>query len=166
MCPYAKGWGWREVGSTRCMCHAIAAMAKAVTWYTRFQPPRLDRAPATVRDSKMPTSRPLSTSPTLRPACPGAANAAAIGTLIRDGLTEALKDVAGVVAIRGNGLMIGVELDRPCGELVRRGIDAGILINVTADKVVRLLPPLILNADEARELVSRLVGVIRTFLAG
>ena len=93
-------------------------------------------------------------------------NAAAIGTLIRDGLTEALKDVAGVVAIRGNGLMIGVELDRPCGELVRRGIDAGILINVTADKVVRLLPPLILNADEARELVSRLVGVIRTFLAG
>ena len=93
-------------------------------------------------------------------------NAAAIGTLIRDGLAEALKDVAGVVAIRGNGLMIGVELDRPCGELVRRGIDAGILINVTADKVVRLLPPLILNADEARELVSRLVGVIRTFLAG
>ena len=94
------------------------------------------------------------------------ANAAAMGTLIRDGLSEALKDMPGVVAIRGNGLMIGVELDRSCGELVLRGIDAGILINVTADKVVRLLPSLVLNADEARELVTRLVGVIRSFLAG
>ena len=79
-CAYGRGWGWREVGSTRRMHSAITAMATAVTWYTRLQPPRVDRPPATLRDSKMPTSRPLSTRPTLRPACPGAASAAAMGT--------------------------------------------------------------------------------------
>jgi acetylornithine/N-succinyldiaminopimelate aminotransferase len=61
-----------------------------------------------------------------------------------------------VVEIRGQGLMIGIELDRPCGELVRQGaLEAGLLINVTADKVVRLLPALVFSADEARELVAR-----------
>ena len=93
-------------------------------------------------------------------------NAAAIGTLIRDGLAEALKDVAGVVAIRGNGLMIGVELDRPCGELVGKALEAGLLINVTGDTVVRLLPPLNFSEAEARELVERCAPLIREFLAG
>ena len=94
------------------------------------------------------------------------ANAESIGRQVREALTSELASVPGVVGIRGNGLMIGIELDRPCGEIVTRGIDAGVLINVTAEKVVRLLPPLILNADEARELVTRLVAVIRGFLAG
>jgi acetylornithine aminotransferase len=93
------------------------------------------------------------------------ASADAVGRLIREGLAQALAGVNGVVDIRGQGLMIGIELDRPCGELVMRGLDAGLLINVTADKVVRLLPPLILSADEGRELVSRLSPLIRDFLA-
>jgi acetylornithine/N-succinyldiaminopimelate aminotransferase len=80
-------------------------------------------------------------------------------------LAQALAGCKGLVTIRGQGLMIGIELDRPCGELVVRGLDAGLLINVTAEKVVRLLPPLTFSADEARELVSRLARLIRDFLA-
>ena len=57
--------------------------------------------------------------------------------------------MAGVVEIRGQGLMIGIELDRPCGDLLGRAAEAGLLISVTADRVIRLLPPLILSADEA-----------------
>ena len=92
-------------------------------------------------------------------------NAVTVGGLIREGLAQALSGVAGVVDIRGQGLMLGIELDRPCGELVTRGLSAGLLINVTADKVVRLLPALTFSADEARELVSRLSKLIRDFLA-
>ncbi|MCE1243431.1 aspartate aminotransferase family protein [Oryzomicrobium sp.] len=91
-------------------------------------------------------------------------NAIKVGELIRTGLAEALAGVSGVVEIRGRGLMIGVELDRPCGELVTRGLEAGLLINVTAEKVVRLLPALVFTEDEARELVARLAPLIRTFL--
>jgi acetylornithine aminotransferase len=72
--------------------------------------------------------------------------------------------VKGVVDIRGMGLMIGVELDRPCGDLVKHALAAGLLINVTADKVVRLLPPLVIGADEAREVVRRLAPLVRAFL--
>ncbi|HRF13087.1 MAG TPA: aminotransferase class III-fold pyridoxal phosphate-dependent enzyme, partial [Candidatus Accumulibacter phosphatis] len=90
--------------------------------------------------------------------------ALAVGTAIREDLAQALAGCKGLVTIRGQGLMIGIELDRPCGELVVRGLDAGLLINVTADKVVRLLPPLNFSIDEARELVSRLARLIRDFL--
>lgn len=93
------------------------------------------------------------------------ANADAVGRLIREGLAQALAGVSGVVDIRGQGLMIGIEMDRPCTELVTRALEAGLLINVAADKVVRLLPPLILSADEGRELVSRLAPLICDFLA-
>ena len=62
------------------------------------------------------------------------------------------------------GLMIGIELDRPCAELVQRALDAGLLINVTADKVVRLLPPLTISRDEAQQLVERLSALILDFL--
>ena len=93
------------------------------------------------------------------------ANAVAVGQLIRDELAQALSGAKGVVEIRGQGLMIGIELDRPCSELVTRGLGAGLLINVTADTVVRLLPPLTFSADEGRELVSRLSVLIRDFLA-
>ncbi|WP_300451992.1 aspartate aminotransferase family protein [Accumulibacter sp.] len=92
-------------------------------------------------------------------------NALAVGQLIRDGLALALAGSKGVVDIRGQGLMIGIELDRPCGELVTRALAIGLLINVTADKVVRLLPPLTFSADEARELVARLARLIGDFLA-
>jgi len=60
--------------------------------------------------------------------------------------------------------MIGIELDRPCGEIVRRALDAGLLLNVTADKVVRMLPPLILSEAEADQLVSIASALIRDFL--
>ena len=91
-------------------------------------------------------------------------NAVAVGRLIREGLAQALAGRAGLVAIRGQGLMIGVELDRPCGELVSRALGVGLLINVTDERVVRLLPPLNFSADEARELVSRLGALIGDFL--
>ena len=92
------------------------------------------------------------------------ANAEKVGEIIREGVAKALEGVSGVVDIRGQGLMIGIELDRPCGDLVLRGLEAGVLINVTADKVVRLLPPLTFSADEGRELVVRLSALIRDFL--
>jgi acetylornithine aminotransferase len=93
------------------------------------------------------------------------AQAERVGALIRKLFAEALAGVRGVKEIRGCGLMIGIELDRPCGELVGRALAAGLLINVTADKVIRLLPPLIMNENEARELVDRSVPLIRDFLA-
>lgn len=93
------------------------------------------------------------------------ANAAHIGDLIRKLFAEALAGTRGVVDIRGHGLMIGIELDRPCGELVGRGLDAGLLINVTADSVVRFLPPLIFSEADARELVERTAPLIKEFLA-
>ncbi|WP_305073520.1 aspartate aminotransferase family protein [Propionivibrio sp.] len=93
------------------------------------------------------------------------ANAVTVGELIRDGMARELGGVKGFVGIRGQGLMIGIELDRPCGELVRLALDAGLLINVTAEKVVRLLPALNFSADDARELVQRLGALIREFLS-
>lgn len=91
-------------------------------------------------------------------------NAVEIGGQIRRGMAEALAEVKGFVEVRGQGLMIGIELDRACGELVARGLAEGLLINVTAEKVVRLLPPLTFNAEEASELVLRLSGLIKAFL--
>ena len=92
-------------------------------------------------------------------------NAQGVGGLILAGLREGLADVAGVVDIRGHGLMIGVELDRPCGELVKRALEQGLLINVTMDNVIRLLPPLIMKETEARAVLSILLPLVRDFLA-
>ena len=92
-------------------------------------------------------------------------NAIAIGDMIRKGMAEALSDVAGVVDIRGQGLMIGIELDRPCGVLMGRAAEHGLLLSVTAERVIRLLPALTFSADEAQTLVSMLAPMIRDFLA-
>lgn len=92
------------------------------------------------------------------------ARAERVGATIRSGLETRLDGVAGVVDVRGQGLMLGVELDRPCGALVERAIDAGLLINVTAEKVIRLLPALIMNEDEAAQLVDMLSGLVKEFL--
>ena len=91
-------------------------------------------------------------------------NALKMGDVICDGLRAALNGLAGVVVIRNAGLMIGIELDRPCADLVKMALADKLLINVTAEKVVRLLPPLVINAVEANELVSRLAALIKTFL--
>ena len=92
-------------------------------------------------------------------------NATRMGELIRQGFRDALGGAPGVVDVRGMGLMIGIELDRPCGDLVKQALEAGLLINVTAERVLRLLPPLIIREAEARELVARLAPLVRAFLA-
>ncbi|MBU2640684.1 MAG: acetylornithine transaminase [Gammaproteobacteria bacterium] len=86
------------------------------------------------------------------------------GEAIRAGLRAALNGVHGVVDIRGEGMMIGVELDRPCGELVAVARDAGVLINVTADTVIRLVPPLMYGAAEVDALVAAVSGIVKTYL--
>ena len=91
--------------------------------------------------------------------------AAHVGQLIMDGLAERLAGQAGVVEIRGKGLMIGIELDRPCGQIVRAALDAGLVLNVTAERVVRLLPPLVFTEAHARQLVDTLAPLIADVLA-
>jgi acetylornithine aminotransferase len=93
-------------------------------------------------------------------------NAAAVGERIRSALLREWSGVKGVVEIRGQGLMLGIELDRPCGELLKRAADAGLLISVTADSVIRLLPPLIMTPAEGDEVVRILAPLVRDFLAG
>jgi acetylornithine/N-succinyldiaminopimelate aminotransferase len=90
-------------------------------------------------------------------------HASSMGLKIREGVSRQLAGIAGVKAIRGKGLMIGIELDKPCADLVVQGFAAGLLINVTADTVVRLLPPLILNDAEADMLIEGVCGLIRNF---
>ena len=92
-------------------------------------------------------------------------NAERIGGILLAGLREALAGRPGVAEVRGHGLMIGVELDRPCGDLVKRALEEGLLINVTMDNVIRLLPPLIMNEGEARQVLSILVPLVRSFLS-
>jgi acetylornithine/N-succinyldiaminopimelate aminotransferase len=92
-------------------------------------------------------------------------NAATVGRVLRDALEAGLKGEKGVVEFRGQGLMIGIELDRSCGVLLGRAADAGLMISVTADRVVRLLPALILTADEARQMAAMLCPLIKAFLA-
>jgi acetylornithine aminotransferase len=93
------------------------------------------------------------------------ANAVTMGEFIAEGFRGALKGVAGVRDIRNKGLMLGIELDYPCEELVKSALAAGLLINVTNDNVIRLLPPLIIKRDEAEQLVAMLSSLITEFLA-
>jgi len=92
------------------------------------------------------------------------ANAARAGSLIQESLMGEIGRLHGVTEIRGMGLMIGIELERPCGELVKQALDAGLVINVTADSVIRMLPPLVMNEAQAREVVGRLVPLVKAFL--
>lgn len=92
-------------------------------------------------------------------------NAATVGAALKNGLARGFAGVKGVTEIRGQGLMLGIELDRPCGELLGRAAQAGLMLSVTADKVIRLVPPLILTADEAAQIVAILVPLVKTFLA-
>lgn len=92
-------------------------------------------------------------------------HADAVGNWICGQLRAELSGVSGVQAIRNAGLMIGVQLDKPCGDLVRHALEQKLLINVTADNVIRLLPPLIITQDEASQLVQILVPLIQSFLS-
>lgn len=91
-------------------------------------------------------------------------HADAMGNWICDQFRAEFADVPGVKTIRNAGLMIGIQLDRPCGDLVKRALEQKLLINVTADNVVRLLPPLVMNQDEASQLVRILAPLIKDFL--
>ncbi|MCW5633084.1 MAG: aspartate aminotransferase family protein [Rubrivivax sp.] len=93
------------------------------------------------------------------------ANAAAVGEVLHGALKAGLAGESGVVEFRGQGLMVGIELAHPCGVLLQRAAEAGLMISVTADSVVRLLPPLILSADEARQIAATLCPLIKAFLA-
>ncbi|MGE0384590.1 MAG: aspartate aminotransferase family protein [Gammaproteobacteria bacterium] len=95
-----------------------------------------------------------------------AARAAALGARMMAGLRELLEGHNIVREVRGKGCMIGIELAEPCGELVQRGIESGILINVTADRVIRLLPPLTLTDAEADQIVAKVGALVRGFAAG
>jgi acetylornithine aminotransferase len=92
-------------------------------------------------------------------------NAATVGALLKAALERELAGVAGVAEVRGYGLMLGIELDRPCGVILNRAMEAGLLLSVTADSVIRLVPPLILSAAEADEIVAILVPIIKNFLS-
>src|SRR5690606_8435491 len=91
-------------------------------------------------------------------------NAQAVGDWICEKLRAELSEVPGVQVIRNAGMMIGIQLDRPCGELVSLALAHQLLINVTAENVVRLLPPLVMKQDEADQLVRRLIPLIKGFL--
>jgi acetylornithine/N-succinyldiaminopimelate aminotransferase len=93
------------------------------------------------------------------------ANAARVGAVLRKALEEGLAGEPGVVEYRGAGLMIGVELDRPCGVLLGQAAEAGLMISVTADRVIRLLPALILSEDEACQIAAILCPLVKRFLA-
>ena len=92
-------------------------------------------------------------------------NAAQVGEALQAGLRHELAGLAGVKEVRGAGLMIGIELDRPCGVLLGRAAEAGLMISVTADRVIRIVPPLILSYDEAAKIVAILCPLVRQFLA-
>jgi acetylornithine aminotransferase len=92
-------------------------------------------------------------------------NATLMGQLIMDGMRRELAGVPGFVEVRGMGLMIGIVLDRPCSEVVGMALKAGLVLNVTADTVVRLLPPLIINREQAELTVSTLAPLIREVLS-
>jgi acetylornithine aminotransferase len=93
------------------------------------------------------------------------ANAATVGAALKAGLERDLAGVTGVAQIRGQGLMLGIELDRPCGEILGLAANAGLMLSVTADRVIRLVPPLILSLDEAAQIVAILCPLIKAFLA-
>jgi acetylornithine aminotransferase len=92
------------------------------------------------------------------------AHADTMGRFIQQAFRTQLNGVAGVVEIRGQGLMLGIELNKPCGDLVKQALANGLLINVTADNVIRLLPPLIMSETEAQQLVDGLCPLIKAFL--
>ncbi|MGQ0750863.1 MAG: aspartate aminotransferase family protein [Betaproteobacteria bacterium] len=92
-------------------------------------------------------------------------NAVTMGNFLRDSFRARLAGKPGVADIRGQGLMIGIELAQPCGELVQQALDAGLLINVTADTVIRLLPPLNFTREQGEMVVDTLVPLVVDFLA-
>ncbi|MCC6203048.1 MAG: aspartate aminotransferase family protein [Gammaproteobacteria bacterium] len=95
-----------------------------------------------------------------------AVRAAALGTRMLGALRQQLGQVLGVVSVRGLGLLLGIELDRPCAAIVEQALAAGLLLNVTGERVIRLLPPLVITDAEADDIVASVVGLTRRWLEG
>ena len=93
------------------------------------------------------------------------ARAAALGERLIGGFAARLGGLDQVAEVRGRGLMVGIRLRKPCTDLIGQALTAGVLLNVTGDNVVRLLPPMIMTDDEADELIDRVSQLIETFLA-
>ena len=93
------------------------------------------------------------------------AHAAKMGDYFKAELSKAFAGNPGVKEIRGQGLMIGIELTKPCGELVKQCADNGLLLSVTADTVIRLVPPLIITPAEIDEIIAILTPLVKELLA-
>jgi len=87
-------------------------------------------------------------------------NALEQGNFIRKNIQKKLGNLSHVTQIRGHGLMIGIELTKPCGELVTKALEQGLLLNVTSDKVVRLLPPLVIKQNESEQIIDMVSTLI------
>jgi acetylornithine aminotransferase len=92
-------------------------------------------------------------------------NAAKVGAHLKARFEKGLAGAKGIKEIRGQGLMLGIELDKPCSALTLRAAEAGLLISVTADSVIRMVPPLIMTKAEADEVADILLPLIHTFLS-
>ena len=90
-------------------------------------------------------------------------NALEQGNFIRKNLLKKLGNLTHVTQIRGHGLMIGIELTKPCGELVTKALEQGLLLNVTSDKVIRLLPPLVIKQNESEQIINMVSTLIKEF---
>ena len=84
-----------------------------------------------------------------------------MGQLLTDALWADSAAAANIVEIRGRGLMLGVQLKKDCPDMAQRAFDAGLLINVTAGNTIRLLPPLVINTQEAQALAAGVAQLIR-----
>ena len=91
-------------------------------------------------------------------------NAAKLGTQMLESFQQGLGEIEGIVSIRGKGLMLGIELDKDCAQLVNMALEEYLLINVTSNNVIRLLPPLIIDVEIAQQIVEKVVRIVKAFL--
>jgi len=91
-------------------------------------------------------------------------NAAKLGAQMLGSLEQGFSEIKGVVSVRGKGLMLGIELDKDCAQLVNMALEEHLLINVTSDKIIRLLPPLIIDEDLAQQIVDKVIRIVKAFL--
>lgn len=91
-------------------------------------------------------------------------NAAKLGAQMLESFKQGFSEIKGVVSVRGKGLMLGIELDKECAQLVTMALEEHLLINVTSDNVIRLLPPLIIDEDLAQQIVEKVIRLVKAFL--
>jgi len=91
-------------------------------------------------------------------------NAAKLGAQMLESLKQGFSEIKGVVSVRGKGLMLGIELDKDCAQLVNMALEEHLLINVTSDNVIRLLPPLIIDVEIAQQIVEKVIRLVKAFL--